>query len=530
MELKLKKMKKTFIILIASGLAMTGCNTNLLNTTPDDSYVETNFWTTPQAATAALTGAYQKLKTDGVYGGTATPLFEETATPNAYCYDNTESWNSIAEGLQSAATTKIIPTRWADCYGGIGRVNTFLANVDRVSALDPDLKTRMKGEAHFLRAMYYFILENYWGDVPLITAPPDPKTQDSLPRTPRAEVVAQIMKDLDSAAMVLPLKYSSSDVGRATKGAALALKARVLLYEASPLLNPSGDKNKWKAAADAANAVISMAKDAGYGLFPDYRGLFLPQNENNKEVIFDVQFIYPLEGNSFDLIDRQYNSNAPLLGLAEAYEMQATGLPITNPLSGYDPNNPYKGRDPRLYATIVYPGDTYMGSVVDNKRFAITGYGMEKYSIYTAAKPAAGTADLKAGQSYTNYIVLRYADILLMYAEAENEYAGPDPSVFSAVNAVRERAGMPDLPVTLSQDGMRDAIRHERRVEFAGEGYYYNDIRRWKTAEVVMNATIYKYDHTKIETRQFDPSRDYYWPIPQAQLDLNPKLKQNPNY
>jgi hypothetical protein len=338
------------------------------------------------------------------------------------------------------------------------------------------------------------------------------------------------MKDLDSAAMVLPLKYSSSDVGRATKGAALALKARVLLYEASPLLNPSGDKNKWKAAADAANAVISMAKDAGYGLFPDYRGLFLPQNENNKEVIFDVQFIYPLEGNSFDLIDRQYNSNAPLLGLAEAYEMQATGLPITNPLSGYDPNNPYKGRDPRLYATIVYPGDTYMGSVVDNKRFAITGYGMEKYSIYTAAKPAAGTADLKAGQSYTNYIVLRYADILLMYAEAENEYAGPDPSVFSAVNAVRERAGMPDLPVTLSQDGMRDAIRHERRVEFAGEGYYYNDIRRWKTAEVVMNATIYKYDHTKIETRQFDPARDYYWPIPQAQLDLNPKLKQNPNY
>lgn len=523
-------MKKIFIILIASGWIMSGCNTNLLNTKPDDSYVETNFWTTPQAANAALTGAYEELSTAGIYGGVATPLFEETASPNAYSYDNTDSWNSIAEGLQSAATAKIIPNRWSACYGGIGRVNTFLANVDRVTTLDADLKTRMKGEAHFLRAMYYFILENYWGDVPLITAPPDPKTQDSLARTPRAQVVDQIMKDIDSAVQVLPLKYSASDLGRATKGAALALKARVLLYEASPLLNPSGDKAKWKAAADAANVVITMAHDAGYGLYPNYRNLFLPENENNKEVIFDVQFIYPLQGNSFDLIDRQYNSNAPLLGMAEAYEMQATGLPITDAASGYDANNPYVGRDPRLYATIVYPGDKYMGSIVDNKRFAITGYGLEKYSIYTEDAPAKGLGDLKGGQSYTNYIVLRYADILLMYAEAENEEAGPGPSVYSAVNQVRERAGMPDLPAALSQDDMRKAIRLERRVEFAGEGYYYNDIRRWKTAEVVMNAKIYKYDHTVIETRQFDPSKDYWWPIPQAELDLNHNLVQNPGY
>jgi hypothetical protein len=522
-------MKKALIIIIAASWLLTSCDKSLLNTSPDDRYVQSTFWKSQEAATAALSGAYSVLTNTGLYGGDATPLFEETATPNAYNYDNTSSWNSIAEGLQSAATGGIITSRWGDSYSGIGRCNTFLANIDKVPDMSEDLKTRMKGEAHFLRALFYFNLENYWGDVPLVLAPPDPATQDTLGRTPRAQVVQQILSDLDSAAAVLPLHYGSSDLGRATKGAALALKAKVLLFEASPLFNSTKDVNRWQTAVDALKAVMDLAPSAGYGLYPDYRGLFLPENENNKEVIFDVQYIYPLEGNSFDLIDRQYNSNAPLLGLAEAYEMN-NGLPITDPASGYNPDSPYVNRDPRLYATIVFPGDKYMGTTVKKSRFAITGYGVEKYSIYTEAKPPSDLADLKGGQSYTNYIVLRYADILLMYAEAQNEVAGPDQTVYDAVNKVRERAGMPDLPTGLSQDQMRDAIYQERRVEFACEGYYYNDIRRWKTAENVMNATIYAWDHTPIETRKFNPAKDYWWPIPQSELDLDPNLNQNPGY
>ena len=522
-------MKKLLILIIASAMVVSSCKKTLLDTTPDDRYIQSTFWKTEQAATAALTGAYQALTYSGLYGGDATPLFEETATPNAYNYDNTSSWNSIAEGLQSASTGGIITSRWGDSYSGVGRCNSFLANVDKVPDMSEDLKTRMKGEAHFLRALFYFNLENYWGDVPLVVDAPDPVTQDSLPRTPREQVVQQMLSDLDSAALVLPLKYGSSDLGRATKGAALALKAKILLFEASPLFNTTNDINRWKTAADALKAVMDIAPDAGYGLYPDYRGLFLPENENNKEVIFDVQFIYPLEGNSFDLIDRQYNSNAPLLGLAEAYQMK-NGLPITDPLSGYNPDLPYENRDPRLYATIVFPGDQYMGAKVKPSRFAITGYGVEKYSIYTDAKPPNGLGDLKGGQSYTNYIVLRYADILLMYAEAQNEFAGPDPSVYDAINKIRKRAGMPDIPAGLSQDDMREAIHQERRVEFACEGYYYNDIRRWKTAENVMNATIYAWDHTSIETRKFNPAKDYWWPIPQSELDLNSKLTQNKGY
>jgi starch-binding outer membrane protein, SusD/RagB family len=528
--LKIMNMKKSPIILIClfCGLLTTMCNKDLLNTEPGDRYTESNFWESQAAASAALTGCYTILSNASLYGGDATALFEETASPNAYDYDNTVSFNSVAKGEMSASTGGVVSGRWSDCYKGIGRCNTFLVKVEEVP-MDNAVKIQMKGEAHFLRALYYFVLQNYYGAVPLVLDAPDPATQAKLPRTDRVKVIAQVLADLDSAAGVLPLKYAATDLGRATKGAALALKARVLLFEASPLNNTGNDLSKWQAAADAAKSVMDLAPQAGYGLFASYRSLFLPANENNKEVLFDVQFIPTDEGNSFDLIDRQYNTNAPLLNLAQAYDMN-NGLPITNPASGYDPNNPYAKRDPRLYATIVYPGDTFMAVKVTPSRFAITGYGLKKYSIYDKGAPATGQADLKAGQSGTNYIILRYADILLDFAEAKNEATGPDATVYSAVNLVRERAGMPDLQPVYSQSALRDLIRHERRIEFAGEGKYYNDIRRWRTAETVLNDTIFTYSHSPIEVRKFDPNRNYWWPIPQAQLDLNPKLTQNKGY
>lgn len=521
-------MKKFVLIVSVTGYILAGCNKTLLDTKPTDRYVESTFWTTPEAVNAGLTACYSSLRGAGLYGSTAIPLFEEAASPNAYSYGNDQGFNSIAKGQQSATTGGIISNRWGSCYSGIGRCNTFLVKSEMVG-MDEDLKRRMKGEVYFLRALYYNMLQVHYGDVPLILDPPDPATQSDLARTPRAQVVDQILKDLDSAASILPAKYGSADKGRATKGAALGLKARVLLFEASPLFNTSADVNKWKAAADAAKAVMNMASAAGYALYSNYRALFLPANENNSEVLFDVQYMYPDQGNSFDLICRQYNSNAPLLDLANAYEMN-NGLPITDPASGYNSAKPYANRDPRLYATIVYPGDTFMNVKVTDTRFAITGFGMKKYSIYDKGAPPAGMSDLKDGQSETNFIVLRYADILLMYAEAQNEFAGPDASVYDALNKVRKRAGMPDIASGYSKEQLRDIIRLERRIEFAGEALYYNDLRRWKTAEVALNATIYNFKGAAIETRKFNPARDYWWPIPQTQRDLNPNLAQNLNY
>ena len=515
------------IMLIAAG----GCKKELLDTQPTDKYNEGNFWESEAAVGAALSGCYNPLTTDGLFGGEATPLWEETATPNAYNYSNAMGFNLIAEGRQQSSNGGIIAQRWHDSYTGIGRCNTFLANVDRVE-MSQSTKTRMKGEARFLRALYYFMLENYYGSVPLILDPPNLETQADLPRTPREQVVAQILKDLDSAASVLPLKYSKADVGRATKGAAMALKARVLLYEASPLFNSANDLTKWKAAADAAKAVMDLG-GTGYGLYDDYRGMFLPQNENNKEVIFDVQYIFPGLGTSFDLIGKQYNTNAPLLDLAQAYDMN-NGLPITDPASGYNPDKPYANRDPRLYGTMFFPGDTLMEVPVTDKRFAVTGFGMKKYTIYDKGPAPAGQSDLKGGQSETNFIVLRYADVLLTYAEALNEFSGPSPEVYDALNKVRQRPSVKlpliDPAAAYYQADLRNIIRHERRIEFAGEGLYYNDIRRWKTAEVVLNAPIKTYEGSQIEVRTFNPSRDYFWPIPLTETDLNPALEQNPGY
>jgi hypothetical protein len=529
----MKNIKKIYVLLACAGYLATGCNKSLLDTVPHDRYTEETFWRTPEAANAGLVGCYSVLRNNGIYGGkgsnNATALWDETLSPNAYNQTDGLSFNTVASGAHNASTAGIITTRYKDAYMGIGRCNTFLEKVDGVPGMDASLVRRMKGEAMFLRGLYYFTLATYYGGVPLILASPNSATQADLPRNSREEVIKQVLTDLDSAANILPVKFTGADVGRATKGAAMALKARVLLYEASDLFNTAKDPAKWAAAAAAAKAVMDLG-GTGYGLFGDYRGLFLQQNENNKEVIFDVQYKFPNQGSSFDLICTQYNTNAPLLDLAKTYYMKETGLPISNPASGYDPAKPYEGRDPRLNATFTYPGDMYRGAVIDAKRFAITGYGMKKFSLYDKEAPPKDKSDLKDGQSEINFIVLRYADILLMYAEAQNEAAGPDGTVYAALDLIRDRVGMPHIPAGLSKEAMREEIRHERRVELAGEGLYYNDIRRWKIAETVMNADIQKYDGSFIEKRVFKANRDYLWPIPQTEKDLNPKLQQNPNY
>ncbi|MEN7546307.1 RagB/SusD family nutrient uptake outer membrane protein [Rapidithrix thailandica] len=523
-------IKYTFKNLWLAGMAslcilLTSCDPDLLDTQPENKYVESNFWKSKEAAYAALTACYAPLGYSGVYGGDATPLWEETATPNSYNETNSMSFNALASGQHSASTGGVISSRWNHCYSGIGRCNTLLARIDEVE-MDEEEKVRMKGEAHFLRALYYFILRTYYGDAPLVLDPPVREHSD-LPRTPASEVIQQVLTDLETASDVLPWSYGSSDLGRVTKGAAMALKARVLFYEASPLFNPQNDMNRWKTAMEAAKAVMDVADEAGYDLYPDYRALFLPENEHNEEVIFDVQFIYPDGGNSFDLICRQYNTNAPLLDLANAYLME-DGLPSDlSPL--FDAANPYENRDPRFYATVVFPGDTFMGEEVSETRFAITGFGQKKYSIYDEEAAPADKADLKSKQSETNYIVLRYADILMMYAEAKNEFSGPDAEVYAALNALRTRVGMPVLNSGHSQQEMREVIRHERRIEFAGEGLYYNDIRRWMIAEQVLDGPIYTWDKKQLEIRKFDKNRDYWWPVPQAELDLT-DMEQNTGY
>src|SRR5699024_2696874 len=268
-------------LFVAIGLGSR--NPALLDRDPDFKYTEETFWQTEETADAALNGIYAVLTSGGLFGGDATPLWEEGATPNAYCYSGgTQNFDLIGRSQQSASTGGVISSRWKECYKGIARANTFFERVGDVG-MDEEKQSQMEGEAYFLRGLLYFQLVTYYGGVPLILEAPDPDTQIDQPRNEREEVIQRILTDLETAAERLPITQSGANVGRATKGAALSLKARVLLYEASPLLNESNNRDKWQAAADAAKEVMDLANEAEYDLYADYRGLFLPENENNQE-------------------------------------------------------------------------------------------------------------------------------------------------------------------------------------------------------------------------------------------------------
>jgi hypothetical protein len=502
-------MKKSLLLLL-SLTVLAGCGESFLEVQPTDRFTQQTFWKTREHAEAGLNATYAALLNGNLYGGN-TPIFWDVLTPNLFMYNNPNGFSNVAQGIHDAANTGIINNLWGACYGGIGRANNLLANVGGI-AMDETLKKRFAAEAKFLRALFYHHLRTLYGGVPIILDVANAETQASLPRSKAEDVLAQIVKDLDEAAPDLPLSYGSTERGRATKGAALALKARALLYA-----------GRWAEAATAAKAVMDSKT---YSLFPDYRGLFYLENEGNPEVIFDAQFKFPEFAHGFDVNLDQFNGAAPLPDLVNEYYLTDGKSIKDSPL--YNPQKPYDNRDPRLLATVMYVGSQYKGAPVTEGQYPQTGFGQKKYTIYKDnERPAATKVE---GQSELNFIILRYADVLLMYAEAQNEAAGPDASVYDAVNQVRRRVKMPDLPAGLTKDAMRGEIRHERRVELAGEGLYYHDIRRWRTAETVMNGDIFNAKGQRIGTRRFNASRDYLWPIPSVAIQLNPALEQNPGY
>lgn len=498
-------MKKVFYIGIAGLLVcfFYACSESFLDTISTDTYNEANWWQTESQAISSINGCYQVLRNSDI-GGTGN-FSIENVSPNSY---NMSGEIALATGNHTPANDIGFKNTWDDNYRGIGRVNSLLANIDRAN-MDQSLNERIKAEAHFLRGFFYYNLVNYYGGVPLILDAPNFDDHGALPRNTRQEVVALVLSDLDNAASVLPLSYSGSDKGRVTKGAALALKTRILLYE-----------SRWSEAAQAAKAVMDLNL---YSLFPDYRGLFMLENEGNSEVIFDVQYKVPEYTIGLDNILEVQMNVAPTKDLVDSYLM-SDGLSIqVSPL--FDPLNPYENRDPRLQKTVVFPGYMFLGRIVPESKYFSTGYGFKKYTTYKddVAQPLVLNSEI-------NFIVLRYADILLMYAEAQNEAAGSDASVYDAINQVRSRAGMPDVPAGLNKEEMRDVIRLERRIEMVAEALYYNDIRRWRTAEIVMNADVLNSKGETVQVRTFNAQRDYLWPIHELLIQDNPSLEQNPNY
>ncbi|MFI2742778.1 RagB/SusD family nutrient uptake outer membrane protein [Zhouia sp. PK063] len=492
-------------VILMSTFTFISCD-NALNVDPSDQYSADTFWKDQEQYNAALTSCYNNLYSSEIFFNGELDML----TPNAIAYNTANGTRTVAEGV-AQTTNSLFSTFWNISYQGIGRANTLLDKIDD-APFDEAISNQMKGEALFLRALYYSYLTTYFGDCPLILKTPNAAEQSSLPRTAKAEVVDQIVTDLEQAAQLLPESYSGSNVGRATKGAALALEARVLLYN-----------ERWTESAAAAKKVMNLNI---YQLFNSYRGLYLPENENNSEVIFDIQYELPYFTTRFDFVCYNLHRPSPLKSLVDAYEMIDGKSTSESPL--YDPSQPYENRDPRLHQTIAVIGYPFNGKTVTLADVPITGFGQKKV---TAFKDDVAQT-INDNNSDLNYIVMRYAEVLLTYAEAMNEASGPSPEVFDAINQVRQRptVNMPPLDENLTKDELRKAIHLERRIELAGEGLYYADILRWKTIETLNNGPVYDYQGDVVDNRTFNPNRDYLWAIPQTEIQENPALEQNPGW
>ncbi|MBQ6576217.1 MAG: RagB/SusD family nutrient uptake outer membrane protein [Bacteroidales bacterium] len=477
-----------------------------LNVNPTDKYSKDTFWTTAVNANAGLMGCYNAL-----YPWRFMMSFEtDMLTSNAVAYNEANGTRGMARG-QALSTCELVSNSWKRCYAGIGRVNTLIDNIGNVDELSDADKATMTAEAKFLRAFFYGNLVHRFGGVPLITSAPDAAEQESLPRDTKEAVTEQIYKDLDDAIAVLPASWNAANLGRATKGAAQSYKARMLLYD-----------GKWAEAAAMAKQVMDSKT---YALFNDYRHFWSESNKHHKEVIFNLESIIPEHTVDYDSQIWQLNRPAPLKELVDIY-LCTDGLPIEkSPL--YDPEHPYENRDPRLLKSIICIGYPYLGQIMTPSNCVLTGFGSKKYTSYED-----NVSQALLTRSAHNFIIIRYAEVLLTYAEAQNEASGPDASVYDAINQLRRRPDiqMPDLEPGLNQAQMREVIRRERRVELCMEGLYYFDILRWKTAEIENNGIVHRYSGEALEERKFNPARDYLWPIPYDQILHNPNLKQNPGW
>lgn len=502
---------------------LSGCSDDLLEKTPKDRLSPSTFYENEAQVKMGLIGIYNALQPS------ATPnhFYQfDFMSDNGYCQDAWQGSKEVGEWLTNASSWAPA-AKWSQNYTIISRANAFMASLESAPVGD-DVKKQMTAEAKFLRAYAYSDLIAYYGDVPLILAV-QALTDAYVARTPKSEVLTAILTDLDAAASALPDSYGGSDKGRATKGAALAYKTRVLLYN-----------EKWEEAASAAKAVIDLGK---YSLFPSYEGLFQETNENSAEVIFDIQYIKSTQSQPWPtsaLSLSSWPTGNVTADMINSYYM-TSGLPITAAASGYNAQDPFKNRDPRLAASVVLPGSQMGSSIFIPANDQVPcGARPRKYADL-------GTSDIN--NTSLNTILMRYADIYLMRAEALIESGSTAQEVYDLINAVRTRAGMPKVEnvegAGLNKSQLRTILRHERRVEFYNEGTRYADMLRWKDQSLVHD--VYGYDKSKLsdpsnpakwvftqirmETRTFDAAKGWLWPVPQADIQINKSLlPNNPGY
>jgi hypothetical protein len=435
---------------------------------------------------------------------------------------------------------------WANAYRNIRKTNILLVklpSVPIVNAGDDNTKTRLRGEALFLRAFLYFDLLKFFGRVPIIATPLPPDDEFNITRATYEECVAFMQKDLDEAITLLLATYPNNQLGRANKGMCMALKSRLLLYAASPL-NSSDNATKWQAAAKAAKDVIDLNQYSLYDLNSDkaenYKAIF--NVFANKEIIWFMNLGNGknFEQNYYPACNGGWGDVTPTQNMVDEYQM-ANGKNISDPTSGYNAAKPYENREPRFYGTVWYNGSVIRGTRVQTNpggNAAINGGNDNTRTGYYTRKFCDESVDLNNGPGKQMMSIwFRLGEFYLNYAEASNEANGPagDPLIYTYVNLIRNRAGLPNLTAGLTKEQMRLAIRHERRVELSFEEHRFFDDRRWKLTFggeikgiVWADAAGSSFSLITAENRPFN-QKMWYMPIPQKEIDIT-KMEQNPGW
>lgn len=576
----MKKFQYTWMVVL--GLVLGSCN-SILDLESLTEPTNEEFFSNEQELQLALTGVYNSLI-----------WIDGNRMPGQIMMDNGASDLAISRGVSTggfqelgagshSASTPQFATNYRHFYTGIGRANNLLQNMVRASdVVDENTYNQIKGEALALRAYFYHYLIELYGDVPLSLTLATQPSEALLPRTPKAEIVDRLLADLEEAAGYLPVTQQGR--GRFTKGAALTLRSRIALYG-----------ERYEDAINSAQAVMNMEGEAGYTLHGGYEDLFQHSGQNSSEIMLVLPFLDGFETQRFPNLMGSRNLGGfgqivPSQQLVDSYEA-TDGLPIDES-AVYDPKKPFENRDPRLNATIILPQTEWAGIIFESHPDSSTyrlangtvggnnndsrsviwaatfsGYYWKKYNDENAQRERRDWSD-------QNFILIRYAEALLNYAEATIENNTVTQSTLDAINRVRARAygksveetsAYPAITTTNPTE-LRRIIRRERKVEFANEGFRLFDIRRWRIAEKVMPVTMYGrlvdaenvprapeidedglVSYTGIEeyydlntdnrfpnaqNRRFTNPRDYLLPIPQDEINTyrssGIELPQNP--
>lgn len=547
-------MKKNYYIALLAITLFGFCScSDFLDRMPDDELSDGSFWKTPNDAKMFIADVYRQVLPGSNSGDIDGDINSDNAVHGI-------KWaaGDVSRGIYDPAAMG-----WSGDYKAIRACNILLSKIDNIPDYNQVDKEAVMGEARFLRGYIYFGLIQTFGGVPYVDQPVDLKEMGNITRTPVEEVYTKVIEDFDYATAHLPAEWGSSDYGRATKGAANAMKARAALYF-----------KHYDTASDAAKSVMDSGE---YELFDanntgKYANLFWEEQEACKEAILVRQFnapeltTYIIGWGCFPT--KGWGGINPTQSLVDAFEC-ADGSPIDKSTT-YDPTNPFKDRDPRLEVCVLHDGEEMYGvtiktaplkssgstGVAQHNDATATGYYNQKWLDPSIDPQSTGWNMGK------DWHVIRYAEVLLTYAEAKNEISPLDASAFDAVNQVRRRVGMPELQNTDAskptycgtQDALRQRIRNEWRVEFALEGGKRQwDIRRWGIAKEVLNAPflgmkykmvddpnapdgdngkkciLYQGENIKLTGSKYE-DYNYLYPIPQEEIDLNPALIQNPEY